>query len=211
MDHDVTIDQFDGILGNIMACDNLSFYDENLPEEGRNQILALHISMNCQPNALSNVLVDNVSSLNVMLKLTLYRLAYQGNPMRFNGVVMKAFDGSKKTVIGEVDLPMLIGPHSFQITFQVMDIHAEYICVFGRAWTHEAGVVTSTLHHKLKFVKNGKLVIVDGEKTLLVSHLSSFRYIDAKEAVGTQFQVLSVIENTVKKNGSSISSLRDAQ
>lgn len=49
--------------------------------------------------------------------------------MRFSGVVMKAFDGSKKTLIGEVDLPMLIGPHSFQITFQVMDIHVAYNCL----------------------------------------------------------------------------------
>ena len=30
--------------------------------------------------------------------------------MRHIGVVVKAFDGSKRTVIDEVDLPMMIGP-----------------------------------------------------------------------------------------------------
>ena len=43
-----------------------------------------------------------------------------------SGVVVKAFDGSMKTVIGEVELPIKIGPSDFQITFQVMDIQPSY-------------------------------------------------------------------------------------
>ena len=35
-------------------------------------------------------------------------------------IIVKAFDGSRKSIIGEVDLPIHIGPHVFQITFQVM-------------------------------------------------------------------------------------------
>ena len=94
--------------------------------------MALHISMNCQEDVLSNVLVDTGSSLNVIPKSTLSNLSYQGAPMRFDGVVMKSFDGSRKTVIGEVDLPMKIGPCLFQITFQVMDIHTAYSCLLRR-------------------------------------------------------------------------------
>ena len=112
--------------------------------------------------------------------------------MRYSGVIVKAFDGSRKTVIGEVDLHVKIGPSDFQITFQVMDIHPAYSCLLGRPWIHEAGAVTSTLHQKLKFVKNGKLVIVGGEKALLVSHLSSFSYVEAKDEIGTPFQALSI-------------------
>ncbi|KAI5428794.1 hypothetical protein KIW84_033702 [Lathyrus oleraceus] len=89
--------------------------------------------------------------------------------MRFSGVLVKAFDGSRKTVIGEVDLPIKI--------------------------------VTSTLHTKLKFVNNGKLVIVGGEHAMLVSHLSSFSYIDADEADGTLFQDLSIDNIVIKKSG----------
>ena len=174
MEQDVTVDQFDHIVANITSCNNLSFCDEELPEEGQNHNLALHISMNCKEDALSNVLVDTGSSLNVLLKSNLSKLSYQGAPMRYSGVIVKAFDGSRKTVICEVDLPVKIGPSDFQITFQVMDIHPAYSCLLGRPWIHEAGAVSSTLHQKLKFVKNGKLVIVGGEKALLVSHLSSF-------------------------------------
>lgn len=65
--------------------------------------------MNYQEDALYNVMVDTGSSLNVMQKSTLSKLSYEGAPMRFNDVVVKAFDDSKKIVIGEVDLPMKIG------------------------------------------------------------------------------------------------------
>jgi hypothetical protein len=211
IDHDVTIDQFGGIVGNITACNNLSFSDEELPEEGRNHNLALHISVNCKSDALSNVLVDTGSSLNVMSKTTLGQLSYRGTPMRRSGVVVKAFDGSRKSVIGEVDLPIMIGPHLFQITFQVMDIQAAYSCLLGRPWIHEAGAVTSTLHQKLKFVKNGKLVTVSGEEALLVSHLSAFSFISVGDVDGTSFQGLSLEDENAKRGGASISSLKDAQ
>ncbi|KAI5425579.1 hypothetical protein KIW84_031404 [Lathyrus oleraceus] len=181
VEKDVTVDQFDHIVANITSCNNLSFCDEELPEEGRNHNLALHISMNCKEDALSNVLVDTGSSLNVLPKSTLSKLSYQGAPMRYSGVIVKAFDGSRKTVIGEVDLPVKICPRA----------------------------VTSTLHQKLKFVKNGKLVIVGGEKALLVSHLSSSSYVEAEDEVGTSFQALSFAAE--KRVGAPMSSLKDAQ
>ena len=123
----------------------------------------MHISMNFQEDAMSNVMVDTGSSLNVMPKFTLSKLSYQGAPTRFSGVVVKSFDGSKKSVIQEVDLLMKISLCLFQITFQVMDIHPAYSCLLGHPWIHEVRAVMSNLHHKLKFVKNGKLVIMGGE------------------------------------------------
>jgi hypothetical protein len=130
--------------------------------------------------------------------------------MRQSGLVVKAFDGSRKTVIREVELPIKIGPSDFQITFQVMDIHPSYSCLLSRPWIHEAGAVTSTLHQKLMFVKNKKLVVVGGEKALLVSHLYSFSYIDAEDEVEMQFQALSIVEPS-KKGTSSFASYNDAK
>ncbi|KAI5396295.1 hypothetical protein KIW84_062487 [Lathyrus oleraceus] len=133
--------------------------------------------MSCKDDAMSNVLVDIGSSLNVLPKTTLAKLSYQGPPMRQSGVVVKAFGGSRKTVIGEVDLPVKIGPSDFQITFQVMDIHLSY------SW---------------------------GEKALLVSHLSSFSYIDVEDEVETPFQALSIVK-PVEKRTPSFASYKDAK
>ena len=125
-------------------------------------------------------------------------------------MVVKAFHGSRKTVIGELDLPIKIGPSDFHITFQVMDIHLSYSCLLGRPLIHEAGTVTSTLHQKLKFVKNKKLVVIGGEKALLARHLSSFSYIDIEDEVGTPFQDLSIAEPS-RKGLSSFVSYNDAK
>ena len=46
MESDMPIDQFSNVIGNITSCNNLSFCNDELPEEGRNHNLALHISMN---------------------------------------------------------------------------------------------------------------------------------------------------------------------
>ncbi|XP_050919511.1 uncharacterized protein LOC127137057 [Lathyrus oleraceus] len=107
----ITVDQFDGVVANITACNTLSFSGEELPEDGQNHNRALHISVKCKDDALARVLVDTGSSLNVMPKRTLAKLSYQGPAMKPSALVVKAFDGSRRTVIGEVELPILIGPH----------------------------------------------------------------------------------------------------
>lgn len=145
-----------------------------------------------------------------MPKSTLTRLKYQGTPVRPSNIIVKEFDGSRKSVIGEIDLPIWVGPHMFQITFQIMDIKPAYSCLLGRPWIHEAGAVTSTLHQKLKFVRNGAVVVISGEQAMLISNLSSFTIIEADESeVGTHFQALTVEE--VQRSEGSIASFKDAQ
>ncbi|XP_055806917.1 uncharacterized protein LOC129875663 [Solanum dulcamara] len=66
-------------------------------------------------------------------------------------------------VIGEIDLPLQIGPEEFVVEFQVLDIPASYNLLLGRPWIHMAGAVPSTLHQNLKFVWNHHEIIVHGE------------------------------------------------
>jgi hypothetical protein len=56
INHDVTLGQLGSIVGNVNACNNLSFSDEELPKKGRNHNLALHISVICKSDAISNAL-----------------------------------------------------------------------------------------------------------------------------------------------------------
>ena len=123
---------------------------------------------------------------------------------------VRAFDGTRRLVVGDIDLSISVGPHEFVATFQVMDIQASYSCLLGRPWIHEAGAVTSTLHQKLKFVSHGKLITVNGESALLVSHLSAFSYISGSSTKGSSFQDLSA-EGEVREFETCMASLKDAQ
>ena len=53
-------------------------------------------------------------------------------------MVVRTFDSSRQDVRGEIDLPIQIKPHIFQITFQVMDINLVYNCLLGQPWIHSA-------------------------------------------------------------------------
>ena len=108
-------------------------------------------------------------------------------------------------------MPITIGPETFQITFQVMEINASYSCLLGRPWIHDAGAVTSTLHQKLKFMRNGKIVTVHGEEAYLVSQVSSFSCVEAGSAEGTSFQGLTVEGAEPRRASASMASLKDAQ
>nr|KYP36696.1 hypothetical protein KK1_042162 [Cajanus cajan] len=192
--NDITLDTFGGIVGNITANNHLTFTDDEVPAEGRGHNKALHISVKCANHILARVLIDNGSSLNVMPKSTLDRLPCDGTHMKPSSMIVRAFDGSRREVMGEIEIPVQIGPFTFNITFQVMDIKPAYSCLLGRPWIHSAGVVPSSLHQKLKFIVEDKLVIVSGEEDMLVSCPTPTRYIEAtEEALETSFQSLEII------------------
>lgn len=103
--------------------------------------------------------------------------------MRASVLIVRVFDGSRRKVIGEANLPICVGPHPFTITFQFIDINPAYNYFLGRPWIHVDGAMTYMLHQKLKFMFEDKLVIVYGEEDLLVIELSLFRYVETKEGV----------------------------
>jgi len=168
VEQDVSLDKFEGIVSHITTNNYLTFTKDEIPSEGRGHNKALHISVKCINHFISRVLIDNGSSLNVMPKTTLNKLPNDGIHLHPSTMVVRAFDGSKREVIGEVELPIQVGPCTFQVVFQVMDILPAYSCLLGRPWIHTAGVVPSTLHQKLKFIIDDKMIIVSGEEDLLV-------------------------------------------
>lgn len=87
----------------------------------------------------------------------------------------------------------MVGPHVFLTTFQVMDINPSYSCLLGRSWIYVAWVVASTLYQRLKFILDDKLIIVEEDEDMFISHLSSFRYIEADgETLEIPFQALEI-------------------
>lgn len=102
---------------NITARSCLGFSNDELPPKGHTHKKSLHMSVKCQDSILSRVLVDTGSSLNVIPKNTLGELNNVRTSMKASTLVVKAFDGSKRIVFGEVDLPIIVGPHTFMVTF----------------------------------------------------------------------------------------------
>ncbi|XP_058784373.1 uncharacterized protein LOC131659162 [Vicia villosa] len=214
----ISVNQLEAVANNISAGNGLGFTHRDLPPEGKNHNKAFHILMECKGTTLSRVLVDTGSSLNVLPKSALMRIDYAGVELRPSELMVRAFDGSRRSVFGEVDLPIQVGPQIFTITFYVMDIQPAYCCLLGRPWIHKAGAVTSTLHQKLKYPVDGKVVTVCGEEDYIMSHLYSFRYVEIEGNIHeTSFQAFEAVNAVriplyeVTKPETVMSSLKDAQ
>ncbi|XP_050895370.1 uncharacterized protein LOC127101988 [Lathyrus oleraceus] len=145
---EITVNQLETVVSSVNASHGLGFTDLDLTMNGRNHNKALA------------------------------KLDCEGFILRPTDLVVRAFDGSKRAVFGEVELPVKIGPEVFKSMFCFMDIHPAYNCFLGRPWIHAAGVVTSTLHQKLKYILDGQVVTVCGEEDIFVSQLSSFKYVE---------------------------------
>ena len=84
-------------------------------------------------------------------------------------------------MIEEIEIEMQIGPCTFTVEFQVMDISPSYNCLLGRPWIHIAGAVPSTLHQKIKFITEGQLVCVSAEEDMIVATSSGAPCIETDE------------------------------
>ncbi|PKI45293.1 hypothetical protein CRG98_034322 [Punica granatum] len=90
---------------------------------------------------------------------------------------VRAFDGSRREVNGEIDLLIDVGPCSFSVTFQVLDIPNAFSLLLGRPWIHSAGAVPPSLHQKLKFIIEEKLIMVKGEEDYAIYKEMAVPYI----------------------------------
>ncbi|RDX94268.1 hypothetical protein CR513_23364, partial [Mucuna pruriens] len=164
MDKNISFDQFGEIVGNIMVNNYLTFLDEGILVEGRGHNRALNNSIKCLDHLLIRVLIDNGSSLNVMPKATLEKLPYNQTRVRDSSTLVRAFDGSKREVMGEIEISLIV----------VCSADPRFI------------LRVSPLHKKLKVIVDDKLVIIVREKNLLVGCPQPVGYIEvAKEALET--------------------------
>ena len=101
--------------------------------------------------------------------------------MKHSRIVVRAFDSTRREVIEEIEIEVKIGPCTFNIEFQVIDLLPSYNCLLGRPWIHIVGAVPSTLHQKIKFVTEGQLISIAAEEDMIAATSSGAPYVEADE------------------------------
>ncbi|KAI5392493.1 hypothetical protein KIW84_077045 [Lathyrus oleraceus] len=175
---ETSVDQLGNNVANLVVDNGIGFSDADLTPAGKNHNKALHISIECKGITLSHVLIDNGSSLNVLPKAVLDKLDCKSIELKPSDIVVRAYDGAKSVVHGEVVLPIKVGPQVFNTTCYVMNICPAYSCLLGRPWIHGASVVASSLHQKLRYPIECKIVTVCGEEEYIISSVHTFRYVE---------------------------------
>jgi hypothetical protein len=82
-----------------------------------------------------------------------------------------------------VEIPIKIGPHIFNVEFLIIDTKSSYSMLLGRPWIHSAGAVPSSLHQKLKYVKDNCLIEICAEKEYIIKQASGPSGVEMAEEV----------------------------
>ena len=108
---------FKGMVSTVLATNQISFTDDELPLEGKEYTLPMHIMVKCQDMIVSRVLIDNGSTLNVCSMSTIERLNVDTSLICATTMIIRAFDGILQEVQGEIKLVIGIGPMFFMVNF----------------------------------------------------------------------------------------------
>ncbi|XP_016737996.1 uncharacterized protein [Gossypium hirsutum] len=203
--NDITVNKLDRLNNNISADNFISFSDDEIPSGGRGSTKALHITTHCKGYTVSGVLINNGSALNVLPLSTLNRLPIDNSHMKSCQNMVRAFDGTERKVMGRIEVPLLIGPNTYEVDFLVMDIKPSYNCLLGRPWIHATGALPSSLHQKLKLIMEGRLITINVEEDIIASVTSDAPYIEKDdEALECSFRSLEFVNATFIIEGSKI-------
>lgn len=110
----------------------ISFTNNNILINGTGYQKSLHIAAISLRFVLGGVLIDGGSTLNIYTYDTLERISINHNRIHDNYIVVRAFDGSCRDMVGEIELPIESGPYTLNILFQVLNIMTSYNLLLGR-------------------------------------------------------------------------------
>lgn len=82
--------------------------------------------------------------------------------------MLRAFHKTKSKVVGNIDIELEISPHIFLVPFQIINSKPVYSILPKRPRIHSVKAIPLSLHQKIKYVVDGKLVIILGEESLWV-------------------------------------------
>ena len=128
---EIAADQFEYYVASLTTDNGIGFSYADLTPDGRNHNKAMYVSIECRSTTLAHMLVDTGYSLNVLSKGALDRLDYEWVVLKPIDIMVRAFEGSKRTVHEEVDLPIKVGSQVFGSTFYIMDIRSANSCLLG--------------------------------------------------------------------------------
>ena len=129
----VTVSQLEKIAGRIFEVNRITFSDDELPKEGTGHNQGLHITVKCELSYVTQVLIDGGSGANICPLSTLQKLNVSAERVRPNNVCVRAFDGSKIDVIGEIELVLTIGPVDFAVNFSSVGYQRVLQSIVGEA------------------------------------------------------------------------------
>ena len=109
------------------------------------------------------VLIDDGSALNVYPLKIASCLGLSIEDFVPTDQHVRAYDNSRREVLGTITLELIIGPMIKNMEFQVLNIASCFNMLLGRPWIHDTMVVPSSFYQKVWFPYEGTIVTIYGD------------------------------------------------
>ena len=71
--------------------------------------------------------------------------------------------------MGTLEIELLIDLATFVTVFQVLRIPTSFNLLLGRPWIYRVGAIPSSLHQKVKFIHDGRVIVVQSVGDTFIS------------------------------------------
>ncbi|KAI8572763.1 hypothetical protein RHMOL_Rhmol01G0225500 [Rhododendron molle] len=116
---DITLDKLVALIKTITIKHAITFTDQDLPAEGTDHNRPLHVTLKCHGKWVPVILIDNGSAINVCPLRVAYCLGYKNKDCTPSKVKVRAYDNTRRDVIGTLMLPMTFGSYQTEVEFHV--------------------------------------------------------------------------------------------
>ncbi|XP_030939980.1 uncharacterized protein LOC115964889 [Quercus lobata] len=127
---------------------------------------ALIITLRIGGYDVKRVLVDQGSTVEVMYPDLYKGLNLKPEDLTAYDSPLVSFEGKTVTPRGQIRLPIQTGSDIVEVDFIVVDAYSPYTAIVARPWLHALGVVSSTLHQKVKYPSKGQVKEVIGDQAM---------------------------------------------
>ena len=110
--------------------------------------------------------VDQGSGMEIMYPDLYKRLNLKPKDLERYDLLLIGFDGRMVVPRGMIRLPMQVGDEEVQVSFIVVEAYFPYTVILARPSLNAMGVVSSTLHLKVKYPTYGRVGELVGSQAM---------------------------------------------
>ena len=136
------------------------------------------------------ILVDLGSSTDLLQASIISHMGRELSGLENLGRILFGFNGAVTTSLGDIVLPVQVGPVTLNVQFSVVQDLSPFNAILGRTWLHYMKFILSTYHQMVSFLTE------DGQIDLYGSQLAARRCYQIAREVGSNKDGKPLLEPT---------------
>ena len=140
----------------------LGFSDEDKLGTVQPHDNALVVTLRIGGYDVKRVMIDQGSAAKIMYPDLFKEINLKPENLIDYSSPLVSFKGKMVIPKGQIRLPVQTSSYVVEVDFIVVDAFSPYTAIMGRLWLHTLGVVSSTLHQKVKYPSGDQVLEILG-------------------------------------------------